>query len=290
MSLMDSNGVIDRIISRFELDATYRTQYRQHTRNALRGATRMTSGKDGLIAVEVDDPSPMRAADIANAYAEELGIVMSRLALTEAQQRRIFFEKQLDQTKENLIKAEIALKAIGVTPDVMRKSPEATIAEVAGLRAAIFSKELKLQSMRGFLTENAPEYAQAVRELRTLQGQLDAQERNTRPTTSVDDYTTRFREFKYQETLFELFAKQYELAKVDESRDGALLQVVDKAAAPELKSKPKKALIALMTTLGVAFVMLVVVFVREAFRAAAQRPDHAVRLARISRALLRRHG
>lgn len=285
ISLLESNGVVDRLIERFNLANVYQTQFQQHTRNALRGATRIQAGKDGLMSVEVDDESPERAAALANAYAEELSAMLSRLALTEAQQRRMFFERQLEQTKESLAKAESSLKAVGISPDVLKKSPEVALAGVAALRAAIAQQQLRLHALRGVMTDRASEYQQAVRQLQALQSQLEREERNSRPdAATADDYTTRYREYKYQETLFELFAKQYELAKVDESREGALLQIVDKAAAPELKSKPKKALIAMMTTLGTGFVLLVFVFVRHAFREAADRPEHARRLDRIRRA------
>ena len=84
-------------------------KYRQDARTALEGATKVSAGRDGLISIEVDDKDPQRAADIANAYVQELSKLTGSLAITEAQQRRVFFEKQLQLVQENLKKAELAL-------------------------------------------------------------------------------------------------------------------------------------------------------------------------------------
>jgi hypothetical protein len=99
--------------------------------------------------------------------------------------------------------------------------------------------------------------------------------------SSNSDYITKFRDFKYHETLFELFAKQYEMAKVDESREGAVIQVLDLAQKPERKSKPKKALIALMSALATGFALLLFIFIRQAFRGAAQTAETAQKMNRL---------
>jgi hypothetical protein len=80
------------------------------------------------------------------------------------------------------------------------------------------------------------------------------------------NYITKYREFKYQETLFDLFAKQYETARLDESREGALIQVIDVATTPEWKSKPKRARIAIATTIAVLFLLAMAVILREIAR------------------------
>ncbi len=99
------------------------------------------------------------------------------------------------------------------------------------------------------------------------------------------DYIARFRDFKYHETLFELFAKQYEMARIDESREGAVIQVLDPAQPPERKSKAKKAQIAMLTTLATGFALLLFVFIRQALRGAAQTPESAEKLSRLRQAL-----
>jgi len=59
------------------------------------------------------------------------------------------------------------------------------------------------------------------------------------------DYARKLRDVKYQETIFEVLAKQYESAKLDEARQGAVIQVVDPAVVPDKHVAPKRILIIL---------------------------------------------
>ena len=257
----------------------FEVKYRQDARKTLEGMTRISAGKEGLMVVEVDDKSPQRAADIASAYVVELRTLLGTLALTEAQQRRAFFEKQLEQTKTRLTAAELALGTIGVSASAIRADPKAAVEAVARLQAQATLQEVKLASMRGYLAESAPEIRQAQTELAALRAQLNKSSAGDPAAMSAGGYIEKYRDFKYQETLFELFARQFELAKVDEAREGAVIQVVDPALPPERKSKPKKALIAIITTLAAAMILLLWVFIRSALENGKSRPEDAGKLA-----------
>jgi uncharacterized protein involved in exopolysaccharide biosynthesis len=272
-AFLKSVSLQDALIERFKLTEKYEVKLKTDARLALTESVRITSGKDGLISVEADDKDPKFAADLANAHVEELRNLLGRLAVTEAQQRRMFFEKQLQTTKENLAKAEFALKSSGINSSVLKSSPSSAVETVARLKAGIAVQEVKLGSMRNYLTESAPEFKQALSELASLKTQLGKAEKEEPANTEVSDYVSRYREFKYQETMFELFAKQFELAKVDESREGAVIQVLDVAQTPERKAKPQKALIAIVATLAAGFALLLFVFVRNAIRNASQDPE-----------------
>ncbi len=279
IAFMKSVSVQDALIERFKLVERYEAKLKDDARKALSEKARIASGKDGLISVEVDDKEPQFAAQLANAHAEELQKLLGRLAVTEAQQRRVFFEKQLALAKENLVKAEVALKSTGVNSSALKSSPAAAVEAVARLRAGISAQEVKIASMRGYLTESAPAMKQALTELLALREQLAKAERDEMPQAAGQgDYVARYRDYKYHETLFELFAKQFELAKVDEAREGAVIQVLDVAQAPERKSKPKKALIAIITTLAAGFFLLLWVFVRQALRNAGRNPEAALKM------------
>ncbi len=271
VSLLKSDAVANVLISRFGLVERYESEMLTDARKTLDTVSKISAGKDGLITVDVDDKDPKVAAAIANAYVEELGVLLGKLAVTEAQQRRAFFENQLQQTKEKLTQAEQALRSSGVNVSALKSSPTAAISAVAQLQAQIAAQEVKLASMRGYLTESAPDFKQAMTELAALKAQFAKLERPAAQTDGADaDYVARYRDFKYYETLFELFAKQYELARVDEAREGAVIQVVDAAVPPERKSKPKKATIAVLATLASGFALLLFVFVRQAMRGAMQ--------------------
>jgi uncharacterized protein involved in exopolysaccharide biosynthesis len=287
VSLLKSVTVADSLIDRFKLMELYETAFRQNARKALGGNTKISAGKDGLIVVVVDDISPQRAADIANAYVSELQSLMGRLALTEAQKRRVFFEDQLERTKTRLTAAEQALGAIGISASAINAEPEAAVAAVARLQAQVTAQEVRLAAMRSYLTESAPQFQQAQIELRALRAQLGKSAAGNPTATSAGGYIEKYRDFKYQETLFKLFVQQFELAKIDEAREGAVIQVVDVAFPPEHKSKPSKAKIAVLTTLATGLLLLMWVFVRNAIDNSAAHPEGAGKLAAIRGGVLR---
>ena len=286
VAFLKSRSVQDALVVRFKLVDRYEVKLNEDARKALDANVVAASGKDGLITIDASDKDPVFAAQLANAHIEELGKLMNRLAITEAQQRRVFFEKQLNNAKDNLIKSEQALKASGVNSSALKASPAAAVEGLAKLKATITAQEIKLASMRGYLTESAPDFKQAQTELFAMRSQMDRAEKAEPSSTgsSDSDYIAKFRDFKYHETLFELFAKQYEMARVDESREGALIQVVDTALPPERKAKPKKALIAMMSTLATGFALLLFIFIRQALRGAAQTPESAEKIRRLRQA------
>jgi uncharacterized protein involved in exopolysaccharide biosynthesis len=265
VALMQSQTVSDRIIDAFQLMQVYEEKYRVDARKELAEHVRISVGKkDGLITIEVEDESPRRAADIANRFVDELRRMTNQLAITEAQQRRAFFERQLEQTRDRLTHAQQALQASGFNAGAIKAEPKAAAEGYAKLRAEITAAEVRLQALRRAFSDNTPEMQQQLAALGALRSQLSRIESAAREPNEVD-YIGRYREFKYQETLFELFARQYELARVDESREGALIQVVDVAAAPEKKSRPKRALIAAATVLGALLTIGSVLLIRRAW-------------------------
>lgn len=292
VAFLNSNSVRDALVDRFKFMERLPTNSREDARNAVGGSAVIVNGKDGLISIDISDKDPVFAAQLANAYVDELGKLLNRLAVTEAQQRRLFFEKQLTNAKNNLAKAEEALAASGVSSLVL-KSTGAAVAAVAQLKGQIAAQEIKLASMRGYLTESAPDFKQAQTELSAARNQLRRAE-ETEPAMGVSrsdrDYIAKLRDFKYYETLFELFTKQYEMARIDESREGAVIQVLDLAQPPEHKVKPKKALMAIMATLATVFSLLLFILVRQALRNACEAPKMAEKLNRLRRALARAIG
>lgn len=287
VGLLQSATVADRIIERFKLVEVYDVKYREDARKVLSNVVQATVGKkDGLITVEVDDHDPQRAAEIANQLVAELRSLSAGLALSEAQQRRAFFEDQLKQTRDNLTAAQKALEASGFNQGAIKAEPQAAAEGYAALLAEITAGEVRLQALRRSLADNAPEVQQALARLSALRGQLSRLEAST-PRGGDADYVGKYREFKYQETLFDLMAKQFEMARLDESHEGALIQVVDPATPPERKSAPKRAFIAIAATLATLLLMASYLIVRHAWRRSAGDPARAEKINQL-RAALRR--
>lgn len=258
VALMESVNVQDRIIDQFQLMQLYDAKFRFDARKELASNVRIGLGKkDGLITVEVSDHDAKRAAEMANAHVAELHRIAGQLTLTEAQQRRKFFEGQMSATKERLTQAQIALQGSGFSPGALKAEPKAAADEYAKLRAALTAADVKLQALRGVLVGNAPELLQQQAVVGALRAELArVEQRGADASFSGDsDYISKYREYRYQETLFDLFARQYEMARLDEAREGTLIQVVDIATPPEVKSKPKRTSIALSTVLLTGFAL-----------------------------------
>jgi tyrosine-protein kinase Etk/Wzc len=290
VAFLKSRSLQDAVVDRFMLMDRLKIKFRHDARGVVEGSVQISSSRDGLITINASDKDPAFAAQLANAHVEELSKLLSRLAITEAQQRRLFFEKQLANSKDNLAKADQALKASGVNSNALKANPIATVEALARLKAGIAAQEIKLGSMRGYLTESAPDFKQAQTELAAMRNQMARAEKEelASDTNSGDgDYIAKYRNFKYHETLFELFTKQYELARIDESREGAVISVLDTAQPPERKSKPDKAKIAIMTSLVVGFALLIFVFGRHTLRRASDSPETNQKMFRLRKAVLR---
>lgn len=281
VALMQSATVSDRIITAYRLDEVYQSDVRQRTREQLAKKVNITVGKkDGLLVIEVDDESPQRAASIANKYIDELRRLTNDLAVTEAQQRRVFFDKQLLNTRDKLIAAERALQGSGINEGALRAEPRAAAEAYAEVKAQVTAAEVRLQMLRGIVTEKSSEYKQAQSSLQALRNQLNKAEASDTGAAG-GDYIAKYREFRYQETLFELFAKQFELAKVDESRDGVLVQIVDAATPPERKSKPRRIMLAISTMMGSALLLFFLVFARASWRNISHDTRYSEKLSRL---------
>lgn len=266
VALMQSVTLSDRIIDQFKLIEVYESKFKVDARKSLAENVQITLGKkDGLISVAVDDKSPQRAAAIANRYVTELRAMTQTLAVTEAQQRRVFFEQQLALSRDRLVVAQQALQASGFNAGALKAEPKAAAETYAKLKAQGTAAEVKLQTLRGSLADGAPEVIKQQAELEAVRSQLARAEQAT-DTTGGPDYIGKYREFKYQETLFELYARQFEIARGDESREGALIQVVDLASEPERKSKPKRAITTLACTLASFLLLVAFVLTRHALR------------------------
>jgi uncharacterized protein involved in exopolysaccharide biosynthesis len=265
VSLLKSDSVQRALASRFNLMQRYETKSYESLRRVMASYIRVSSDKkSGVLMVEVDDKEPQFSADLANAHATEVAKLLSRLAVSEAQQRRVFFEQQLKDTKENLIQAEQALRAVQEKSGmvVLDKQAEAIITGVAQLKAQIAEREVRLRVMRTGATSENPDVQRLNSELAGLRAELARMESASSASTSgsIDipvgklpaasvDYIRARREVKFQETLLESMLRQFEIAKLDEAKEGPVLQQVDIAQPPDRKSKPTRAIIVLATAL-----------------------------------------
>jgi tyrosine-protein kinase Etk/Wzc len=259
MGLLTSRPIADGIIAEFGLSGVYHAGDMTAARKALADRTTVTSEKSTLISISVTDTDKKRAADIANAYPEQLRALTKNLAVTEASQRRLFYEQRLKDAKEDLVSAELAFERIQkekglVQLDAQTKS---LIMSQADLHAQVAAKEVQLQALRSYSTEQNPEVQLLESQLTSLQEQsAKLEERGGSPNSSGLDladvagagaeYLRAEHELEYRQALFDLLLKQYDAARWDEARNAAVIQVVAEAIPPDRKSAPRRTVIVLM--------------------------------------------
>jgi tyrosine-protein kinase Etk/Wzc len=302
VSFLTSRTVEDAMIERFGLMKEYKKKRMSDTRKAFEHRATVVAGtKDGLIRITIEDHEAKRAADLANGYVEEFRRLSASLAITEAARRRLFFEQQLQQAKDNLTIAEDAMTKTQESTGVLQLDSQARalIESAAILRAQVMAKQVQVESMRSFATDDNPNLILAKQELAALQSRLDklAGSQNDvgsdinlskgRVTQSGMEYFRRFRDLKYQETVYELLAKEFEVAKLDEAREGSIVQVVDAAVTPDRKSSPHRTWIVIGTTVFAFLVASFWVLLRERSSRALQLPENRERLREIKGLLQR---
>jgi tyrosine-protein kinase Etk/Wzc len=248
VALLKSRTTEYAMVERFQLQAEYHKRYISSARARWEKMTSIDSGlKDGLIRLSVTDRDPRRAAELANGWVEEYQRVTAKLALTEAAQRRMFFEREVNGERDELQRSEDNLKDTEDRTGVLELDGQARalIASAALLRAQIAAKQVEIRAMREFATSDNPDMARAEQELSGMEGQLTAMDVDSdhptgdliapkgKMTQTGLEYARALREEKFHEAMYELLTRQYEVARVDEARQGSIVQVIDPAIPPD---------------------------------------------------------
>ncbi|MGO8797266.1 MAG: GumC family protein [Candidatus Sulfotelmatobacter sp.] len=293
VSLLTSRTVEDGVIQRFELMKEYREKRMVDTRKALERHTTVVPGtKDGLIRLTVEDRDPKRAAELANGYIEEFRKLSASLAISEAARRRLFFQHEVQQAKEALTAAEDAMTKTEQSTGVLQidSQARALIESAAILRAQVVAKQVQIEGMRSFAAEDNPNLILAKQELAALQAQLDKVAGSQtdlgsdinlskgRVTQAGMEYLRKYRDLKYQETVYELLAKEFEIAKLDEAREGSIIQVVDAPVVPDKRSSPHRLIIIIGSTVLAFFLAIFWLLLRRRFELTSELPENRRRL------------
>jgi tyrosine-protein kinase Etk/Wzc len=293
VSFLTSRTIEDSMIRRFNLMAEYRQKRLSDTRKVLEKRTTVVAGnKDGLIRITVEDRDPKRAAELTNGYVEEFRKLSATLAITEAARRRKFFEQELEKAKADLAASEEEMRKLQQSTGVLQidSQARALIESTAMLRAQVAAKQVQVQSMRSYAAEDNPSLILAKQQLAAMQSQLDqlaASQRDEgsdivlskgRVTGAGMEYIDRYRDLKYHEGVFEVLAKELEIAKLDEAREGEIVQVVDVAVPPDKKSFPPRTLIVASLTVLSFFAAIFWVKLRDGMRRSFEIPANRLRL------------
>lgn len=262
IGMLTSRPVADAIIQKFGLVKTYNAKDMTAARKKLAEFTEVTSEKNGFISISVTDKNKQRVAAMANAYTDQLRVLTQKLAVTEASQRRLFYENQLKQAKDALVSAEFAFQQVQQKKGLVALDAQAKsmIEGLAALRAQVAAKQVEVQALRSYATEQNPDVQLAERELASLQTEeTRLEQRSSSPGIAglgLDnvpaaglEYLRAAHEMAYRQALFDMLMKQYDAAKLDEAKEAAIIQVVEPPIEPDRKSSPKRALLFTLFTI-----------------------------------------
>ncbi len=289
IAFMESESFQNSVIKKLDLQSRYEAKTLLDTRTALKGAVKITSDKkSGLLSIEATDKDPNFAAQMANLYVDELHNFLGRLAVTEAQQRRVFYEDQIKKTQSDFANAEARFRAANDKSGMQMTSilAETGLRANAEIRGQIAAKEVQLQAMSRFQTTQNPDVQRLSSEISALRQHLTKLENgsgNNIPsiTPIQKEAVNAYRDIKVQEAMLEVMIKQYELARVDEAKEGPLLQQVDPATPPERRSKPKRTLIVLVSALGGLFLGVLAAFIRRSINKASTDPESSEQIRKL---------
>jgi tyrosine-protein kinase Etk/Wzc len=259
IGVLKSRSVAEEMVKRFDLKTVYKLKKETSAEKILASKSEFeVDTKTSIIKISVVDGSPSRARDMTQAYLDVLRSTNDRLAIGESSQRRLFFEQRLVKEKDDLENAEVELKKTEENSGLIAPSGQTAseIQTIAATRAQITAREVELAGQRHFLSEESPDVIRLKSEVSNLQEQLahlqEGKEKGhsgSIPTSMVPqlqlDYVRKEREVKYHESLFEIIARQYEAARLDEAHNAPLLQVLDNPSSPDQKSSPHRTLIVL---------------------------------------------
>ena len=217
LGILGSRTIADSLIKQYALQAVYGTKKLSDTAKKLKSRSTFETGKNTLITIRVEDHDPKRAADLANSYLDALREQNGRLALTEAGQRRLFFEQQLEREKNALADAEVELKKTQEQTGLIAPGGQAQveIETIAQTRAQITSLQVEMASRKQGATDENPAVVRLQTQISDLQQQMrrlendpaNRQPGNIQPPTSkipglALEYVRKQREVKYNEVLF----------------------------------------------------------------------------------------
>ena len=291
VDLLRSVTVSDDLINRFELEQVYGKRYRVDAAKKLARRTAITEDKkSGVISITVEDSNPMRARDLAQAYLDELNLLVNRTNTSSARQERIFIEHRLQGAESELERAQREMSDFSSTHSTIdiKEQTRATVDAAAKLQAQVIVEQTELDSLlQIYGDENVRVRAARARiaglknQLRALggtsdplqaDGSISADNANSISRIGADypplrqiprlavPYADIYRHVRVEEAVYEMLTQQYELARIQEAKDVPAIRVIDAPGMPEKKSFPPRAVFAgmlsgLVLIFGCAYIL-----------------------------------
>ncbi|MBT0663025.1 lipopolysaccharide biosynthesis protein [Geobacter pelophilus] len=296
VGILKSRSVGDAVVKRLNLVQIFKAKSVEDARRSLEGTVKIQSSKDGIITISADNKDSKLAAQLANSYVDELARTSIRLNLSKIGTERAFLEKRLDLVRGDLKTAEESLKTFAQKNQTIQidSQAKASIEGIAKLKAELATREVQLESLRSYQTDESPEVKALLSTIAKLRKEIGANAAASGSGEGIPglgsvpglglQYARLMRELKTQEAVFEQLTKQYEIAKLSEAKDSTTIQVLDEAVPPLGKSKPKRSMIVILAAVSAFFVGIFCAFILEYLETLTD--EDRMRLAKMKRLAL----
>lgn len=270
VGILRSRTVEDDLVRRFDLRRVYWVRYWEDARKKLESRTEISEDrKSGIISVTVSDRDRARSAALAQAYVDELNMLVAQLTTSSAHRERVFLEERLKEVKRDLDAASVEFSQFASknTAIDIPEQGKAMVEAAALLQGQMIAAQSELSGLQQIYTANNVRVRSAQARVAELRDQLDRiggkNIDNTNPQPSDDTlypsirqlpllgvrYADLFRRVKIEEVVFDTLTKQYELAKVQEAKEIPTVKVLDHPSTPEKKSFPPRLIIVVFGTI-----------------------------------------
>jgi capsule polysaccharide export protein KpsE/RkpR len=241
LGVLRSETINRALLRRFDLLKVYHQADVEKAGKKLATHTKIALTNEGFVRISVTERDPKLAADVANAYAQELDRFMTVNGNHGARLRREFLEKRLVVARDSLVRVEDALRDYQVKNGmpVVAGEVSAGAEGIGALVAEKLQREIELGTLRGISNGRNPRAEQLTAELR----QIDLQIARIPPASTA--LARLVRDTRVQEKIVLVLTDEHEHAKLMEQKDVATVDVVDPAVPPLHKSQPRRGIIAL---------------------------------------------
>jgi capsular polysaccharide transport system permease protein len=273
VEVLKSRSVQDRLINRFDLRARYRKGTYFEARKKLAKFTEIEEDKkSGVITLTITDYEPEMAAQIANAYVDELNRLAVDLNTSSAHRERQFLEERLATAKQDLSRASAALSQFTTKNSMVDPQNEgrAVMDAAARMQGQIIASETELKGLQQIYSDDnvrvrtlKARMAELQSQLRKLVGQNNEQAVQdsvagwSAPYPSMHTlpglgsrYADLYREAKIQEAVYAFVTQQFEMARIQEAKELPIVRVMDAGVKSEKRSSPIRSLIVAGSVFG----------------------------------------
>ncbi len=280
VDLLHSAKISGDLIDRFDLQKVYGKRYRIDTAKKLaRRTSVLEDKKSGVISITVEDADPLRARNLAQAYLDELNLLVNSTNTSSAHLERIFIEHRLQSAEADLERAQKELSNFSSTHTTIdiKEQTRATVDAAAKLQAQVIVEQSELDSLKQIYGEQNVRLRAARARISNLKTQLKAITGTSEPlqadgsiardqTAALSQigadypplrqiprlavpYADIYRHVRVQEAVYELLTQQFELARIQEAKDVPVIRVIDAPGVPEKKSFPPRSLFLMILSL-----------------------------------------